>query len=112
MTESSRNSMPFQARSLAFVWLMALALFVIGPQAGSLDDDGDGAPDVPIVVSGPGLTGDKSAISPSIGQSGSGGALGTLGFVALSIDGGRSYLSELIARHTLLELQVFLPLRC
>jgi hypothetical protein len=30
---------------------MALALFVIGPQSGSLDYDGDGSPDIPIVVS-------------------------------------------------------------
>jgi hypothetical protein len=30
--------------------LVALALFVVGPQAGSLDDDGDGNPDVPVVV--------------------------------------------------------------
>ena len=30
---------------------MTLALFVIGPLAGSFDEDGDGYPDVPVVVS-------------------------------------------------------------
>lgn len=36
--------------SLLVVQVLALTLFVVGPQAGSLDDDGDGSPDVPIVV--------------------------------------------------------------
>jgi len=37
---------------------VAITLFVAGPQAGSIDDDGDGNPDVPIVVLAPGLTGE------------------------------------------------------
>lgn len=112
LTESLRNSMPLLVRSLAFVWLMALALFVMGPQAGSLDDDGDGAPDVPIVVSRPSLPGDISAISSSIGQSGRGGAVGTLGFVAPSTDRERSHPQGVIARYRLLKSQILFPLRC
>jgi hypothetical protein len=33
--------------------MAALTLFVLGPQAGSFDDDGDGSPDIPVVVSDP-----------------------------------------------------------
>lgn len=36
---------------LLLVQLIAITVFVVGPQAGSLDDDGDGNPDVPVVVS-------------------------------------------------------------
>ena len=28
-------------------------MFVVGPLAGSIDDDGDGSPDIPVVVSDP-----------------------------------------------------------
>ena len=44
-------------RLLLFVELIALALFVVGPLAGSVDDDGDGNPDIPVVVSGATLGG-------------------------------------------------------
>lgn len=46
--EHSRK--PFVSLFL-LVEIIALTLFVVGPQAGSLDDDGDGNPDVPVVVS-------------------------------------------------------------
>lgn len=35
---------------LLLVGLGAIALFVAGPQMGSLDDDDDGSPDIPVVV--------------------------------------------------------------
>jgi hypothetical protein len=37
-------------RLLLCIWVVALGLFVVGPQMGSIDDDQDGAPDVAIVV--------------------------------------------------------------
>lgn len=40
--------------------MAALTLFVLGPQAGSFDDDGDGSPDIPVVVSDPLLVIDLS----------------------------------------------------
>lgn len=33
--------------------LMAITLFVVGPQMGSIDDDQDGSPDIAVVVSSP-----------------------------------------------------------
>ena len=45
--------------------MAALALFVIGPQAGSLDDDGDGSPDIPVVVSDAVVVIDVSAVTCS-----------------------------------------------
>ena len=42
---------PLTARAILLAGAVALALFVIGPQAGSVDDDGDGNPDIPVVVS-------------------------------------------------------------
>jgi hypothetical protein len=38
-------------RSILLVGMVALLFFVVGPQGGSLDDDGDGNPDIPVVVS-------------------------------------------------------------
>lgn len=38
------------ATTFASILLFAIALFVIGPRCGSVDIDGDGVPDVPIVV--------------------------------------------------------------
>jgi hypothetical protein len=54
------NPIPLLLRSLLFVGLMALTLFVVGPQAGSVDDDGDGNPDIPVVVSSPSVVGEVS----------------------------------------------------
>ena len=54
------NPISLLLRSLLFVGLVALTLFVVGPQAGSVDDDGDGSPDIPVVVSGPSLDGEVS----------------------------------------------------
>lgn len=39
------------ARTMLFIGLAAVTLFVVGPLAGSVDDDGDGSPDIPVVVS-------------------------------------------------------------
>ena len=47
----SHIPIPWLLRSLLLFGLAALALFVIGPLAGSIDDDGDGNPDIPVVVS-------------------------------------------------------------
>lgn len=52
---------PLLARAIVLVGVVALALFVIGPQAGSVDDDGDGNPDIPVVVSGCALAADLSS---------------------------------------------------
>lgn len=41
------------AASFARILLIAVALFVLGPQLGGLDTDGDGVPDVPIIVGDP-----------------------------------------------------------
>jgi len=38
------------AASVVKILLLSVGLFSLGPQFGSLDIDGDGAPDVPIVV--------------------------------------------------------------
>jgi hypothetical protein len=38
------------AASCARILLVAITLFVLGPQFGALDTDGDGVPDVPIIV--------------------------------------------------------------
>jgi len=54
------NPLPLLPRSLLLVGIVALTLFVVGPQAGSLDDDGDGSPDIPIVVSDATLAADAS----------------------------------------------------
>ena len=62
-TPIPRNSdkpLPLPRRWALLVGLVALALFVVGPQAGSFDDDGDGSPDIPVVVSGVTLVGDVS----------------------------------------------------
>jgi hypothetical protein len=50
-------------RTIVLVGAMALALFVIGPQGGSVDDDGDGNPDIPVVVSGCALAYDLSPVT-------------------------------------------------
>ena len=36
--------------SLLVALIFAIALFLVGPSAASIDDNGDGAPDVPVVV--------------------------------------------------------------
>ena len=36
--------------SVARILLFGIALFFIGPQVGSLDTDGDGVPDVPVIA--------------------------------------------------------------
>ena len=36
--------------SIARILLFGIALFFIGPQVGSLDTDGDGVPDVPVIA--------------------------------------------------------------
>jgi hypothetical protein len=48
------------ARVILLIGVATLTLFAIGPLAGSVDDDGDGSPDIPIVVSGPVLFADLS----------------------------------------------------
>jgi hypothetical protein len=45
---------------ILFAEIAAVALFVLGPQAGSLDDDEDGTPDVPMVVADSALSEDVS----------------------------------------------------
>lgn len=40
-----------RARTILLIGVAALTLFVVGPLAGSIDDDGDGSPDLPVVVS-------------------------------------------------------------
>ena len=40
-------------RYLLLIQLFAIALFVAGPQMGSIDDDQDGIPDIEVVVSAP-----------------------------------------------------------
>lgn len=50
MRAPRRSRKPFLSLFL-LVEIIVLTLFVVGPQAGSLDDDGDGNPDVPVVVS-------------------------------------------------------------
>ena len=65
VTHTRRNfyiPIPLLARSILLVGTVALALFVVGPQAGSLDDDGDGSPDIPVVVSEPVIV---AALSPA-----------------------------------------------
>jgi len=57
----SRNRIQAFLRPFLFAELVAVALFVVGPQAGSFDDDGDGIPDIPVVVSGTTFVGDVSA---------------------------------------------------
>ena len=39
-----------RAATFAKILLIAITLFSLGPQLGSLDIDGDGIPDVPVVV--------------------------------------------------------------
>lgn len=51
------------ARPILLIGLAALTVFVVGPLAGSVDDDGDGSPDIPVVVSGALLFADLSAHS-------------------------------------------------
>jgi len=57
--------MPFSFRVLVVAGLIALALFVVGPQRGSVDDDLDGNPDIPVVVSGPTLA-DSASTSDAV----------------------------------------------
>ena len=40
-------------RLVTMVWLIAIALFVLGPPVGSIDVDNDGNPDVAVVVFAP-----------------------------------------------------------
>ena len=47
---SSHNSILFLFRSVLLIRTIALALFVLGPLVGSVDVDGDGTPDVPVVL--------------------------------------------------------------
>lgn len=54
-------SIPSRARAILLIGLAALTLFVVGPLAGSLDDDGDGCPDTPVVVSDSVFFADQSA---------------------------------------------------
>jgi len=56
----SRHRIHAFLRLLLFAELVAVVLFVIGPQAGSFDDDGDGSPDIPVVVSGTSFVRDVS----------------------------------------------------
>ena len=54
MASHLANSTPVCRRRFLTVALFAMALFVAGPQMGSLDVDGDGFPEVPVaVVKGP-----------------------------------------------------------
>ena len=62
-----RNVLSLPLRTLLLGALAALALFVVGPQAGSLDDNGDGSPDIPVVVSSPAIVGDGLR-SSGVGQ--------------------------------------------
>ena len=39
-----------RAATCAKILLIAITLFSLGPQLGSLDIDGDGIPDIPVVV--------------------------------------------------------------
>lgn len=55
MPEDYGNPIPCVRYVLLIAGLLALTLFVLGPLAGSLDDDGDGIPDIPVVVYGPSL---------------------------------------------------------
>jgi hypothetical protein len=50
-----------RARAVLLMGLATLTLFVVGPLAGSIDDDGDGSPDIPVVVSDPVLFTEHSA---------------------------------------------------
>jgi hypothetical protein len=50
-----------RARAVLLMGLATLTLFVVGPLAGSIDDDGDGSPDIPVVVSDPVVFTDLSA---------------------------------------------------
>jgi hypothetical protein len=60
----SHGAISWLPSSLLIVGLVALALFVVGPLAGSIDDDGDGSPDIPVVVIEPGTV---NASSPLMG---------------------------------------------
>ena len=46
---------------MLLIGVAAIALFVVGPQGGSVDDDADGSPDIPIVVTNPVDVADVSA---------------------------------------------------
>jgi hypothetical protein len=46
-------SISSRALSILLIGLAAMTLFAVGPLAGSFDNDGDGAPDIPVVVSDP-----------------------------------------------------------
>jgi len=46
-------SISARSRAILLIGLTALTLFVVGPLAGSIDDDEDGSPDIPVVVSDP-----------------------------------------------------------
>lgn len=56
-----RDSGSVPRRTLLLGAIVALALFVVGPQAGSFDDDGDGSPDIPVVVSSCSLADDVAS---------------------------------------------------
>lgn len=53
MPEHSPNLARLSYRPLTTVWLLAIALFVLGPPMGSIDVDNDGNPDASVVVSAP-----------------------------------------------------------
>jgi hypothetical protein len=44
-------SIPLLVRAMLLIGIATLTLFAVGPLAGSVDDDGDGSPDIPVVVS-------------------------------------------------------------
>ncbi len=54
MSASRHSRVYLFVRPLLLIEIVVLALFVAGPRAGSLDVDGDGIPDVPIVVTASG----------------------------------------------------------
>ena len=54
------------AHAMLLVGVAALTLFVVGPLAGSVDNDGDGCPDIPVVVSDSVFFADLSAKSSNV----------------------------------------------
>lgn len=50
-TKYSRNCPRFLVRCSAVSEILFLILFLVGPSGASVDSDGDGVPDVPLVVS-------------------------------------------------------------
>ena len=47
---NSRKAASWLLRLFLSIGIIALLSFVVGPQSGSIDDDSDGYPDIPIVV--------------------------------------------------------------